>query len=118
MDNGSGQYAAIRDQMLALLAAAHQQRETRLFQAALGAPTILWTVLICLAAVMVCLVAFSGVEYLISQITFTAVFAATVALILATVRLLDHPFEGALQLPASDFQETLAEVRSITGASD
>ena len=81
-------------------------------------PTILWVLLISLAAVMVCFVAFCGIEFLVSQITLTAVFAAAVALILVVVRLLDHPFEGVLQLPASDFQETLSRVHSIIPVSD
>lgn len=33
MDTGDGRYASIPDQMSALMATAHQQRETRLFQA-------------------------------------------------------------------------------------
>jgi hypothetical protein len=118
MDTGDGRYAGIRDQMSALMATAHQQRETRLFQVGLGMPAILWVLLISLAAAMVCFVAFCGMEYLVSQITLTAVFAAAVALILVVVRLLDHPFEGVLQLPASDFQETLSKVHSIMLVSD
>jgi Protein of unknown function (DUF4239) len=118
MDTGDGRYAGIRDQMSALMATAHQQRETRLFQAGLGMPAILWVLLISLAAAMVCFVAFCGMEYLVSQITLAAVFAAAVALILVVVRLLDHPFEGVLQLPASDFQETLSKVHSIMLVSD
>ena len=117
MDTDDGRYAGTRDQMLALLATAHQKRETRLFQATLGMPTILWALLVALAAVMVCFVAFCGIEYLVSQVALTAVFAAAVTLILVVVRLLDHPFEGVLQLPASDFQETLSKVQSIMRAS-
>jgi Protein of unknown function (DUF4239) len=108
-----GPHAGARDQMLTLLATAHQQRETRLFQAALRMPSILWTLLIAFAVVMVLFVAFCGIEYLSSQMTFTAVFASAVTLILVVVRLLDHPFEGALQLPAADFQETSSRIQII-----
>ncbi|MBX6376282.1 MAG: DUF4239 domain-containing protein [Acetobacteraceae bacterium] len=117
MDAGDGRYAGVREQMSTLMVTAHQQRETRLFQAGLGMPAILWVVLISLAAAMVCFVAFCGMEHLVSQIALAAVFAAALALLLVVVRLLDHPFEGALQLPASDFQETLSRVRSVMSAS-
>ena len=112
-DTGNGQYAGTRDQMLALMATAHQKRETRLFQAGLSMPGILWVLLIALAALMVCFIGFCGIEYLASQLALTAMFAASVTLILVVVRMLDHPFEGALQLSPSDFQETLSKVRDI-----
>jgi hypothetical protein len=112
-DTSGGQYAGTRDQMLALLATAHQKRETRLFQATLGMPAILWVLLISLAAMMVCFVGFCGLEYLASQLALMALFAAAVTLILIVIRMLDHPFEGALQLSPSDFQETLSKVQLI-----
>ncbi len=105
--------ATVRGQILARLGNAHQWRETRLFQMELGVPPLMWVLLIGLAVVLVGFLLCFGIEVIGSQIVFTAVFAASLAFVLALVRTLDYPFEGALRLPPTDFQETLRKVTAL-----
>ena len=105
--------ATIRSQMLARLGNAHQWRETRLFQMELGVPALMWVLLIGLALVLVSFLLCFGIEVIGSQIVFTAVFAASLAFVLALVRTLDYPFDGSLRLPPTDFQETLRKVTAL-----
>lgn len=106
---------AARTEMLSLLAEAHAQRETRLFQMTLGVPLVMWSLLLVFSAVLVVFVAFSAVDSLVPQMAFTALFAGMVAFILVVVRMLDYPFHGALALPSADFQATLAKVLALAG---
>ena len=108
---------AVRGQMLALLAAAHEYRETRLFQMTQAVPPLIWVLLIGLGAVLVGFLLCFGIEYVWSQVTFTAVFAATVAFVLVIVHLLDFPFEGALRLSARDFWATREKIALMLGAA-
>ena len=50
---------------------------------------------------------FFGVEYIVSQMVFSGVFGGCLAFIMVIVQLLDYPFEGALRLLPSGFQETI-----------
>ena len=104
---------ATRNEMLALLTQAHQDRETRLFQMMQGVPGVLWGLLISLGVVMIGFLLCFGIEYVWSQVIFTGVFAASIAFVLVMVRLFDFPFEGALRLSSSDFQITRERVIQI-----
>ena len=95
---------------MAELAVAHRWRETRLFQMTLHVPGLLWVLLIGLGLVLVGFLLCFGIEYVVSQVVFTAVFAGAVALVLALVQCLDFPFEGALRLPPDDFRATLLRI--------
>ena len=110
---GSG----IQGQMLDLLAQAHAQRETRIFQAGQGLPLVIWLVLSFYALVLVVFVMFAGVESRIGHLIFSAVFTASVVLVLMVLRLFDYPFEGALKLNASDFVRVIENVKPLIGAS-
>jgi hypothetical protein len=113
LDAVNGQQAAIRDHILSLLTDAHAQRETRLFQMTNGIPVFLWALLVIYAFVLIAFVLFAGVDFVVSQAALTAVFAGCTVLILVMIRLLDYPFEGALALPSTDFQETLVRVTEL-----
>ena len=106
---------ATRGAMLAELATAHQWRETRLFQMSLHAPGLLWVLLLGLGAVLVGFLLCFGIEYVGSQVVFTAAFAAAIALVLALVQCLDFPFQGALRLPPDDFRATLLRIDGAPG---
>ncbi len=107
---------AIRDQILSLLSQAHQNRETRLFEMAQSVPYLLWTLLIGFAVVLVGFLLCFGIEYVVSQVIFTALFATSVAFVLVIVHLLDYPFSGALRLPPTSFQTTLQEITALSSA--
>jgi hypothetical protein len=100
----------VRGQMLNLLATAHQSRETRLFQMTQSVPGLIWTLLIVFAATLIgCMLVFAA-EASISKAVLVGVFTSSLTLALLTVRMLDFPFESALQLSSHDFNETLAKV--------
>jgi len=107
----------IRGQLLSLLAAAHQSRETRLFQMTQSVPGLIWGLLIILASGLIgCMMVFAA-EASISKAILVGVFTCSLTLALLTVRVLDFPFESALQLSSRDFNETLEKVdRLITTA--
>ena len=100
----------VRGQLLNLLAAAHQSRETRLFQMTQGVPGLVWSLLIIFASGLVgCMLVFAA-EASLSKAVLVGVFASSLTLALLTVRMLDFPFESALQLSSRDFSDTLEKV--------
>ena len=106
----------IRGQLLSLLAAAHQSRETRLFQMTQSVPGLIWGLLIIFASALIgCMLIFAA-EASISKAVLVGVFASSLTLALLTVRVLDFPFESALQLSSRDFNETLQKVDYLTAA--
>jgi hypothetical protein len=109
---------AIRDQILNLLSQAHQNRSTRLFEMGLSVPNVLWVLLIGFAVVLVAFLFCFGIENIVSQVIFTALFAAGVAFVLVMVHLLDFPFEGALRLPPTTFQTTLQEIDAMSSVTN
>jgi hypothetical protein len=107
----------IRGQMLGLLAAAHQSRETRLFQMTQGVPGLIWTLLIVFASGLIgCMLLFAA-EASISKAVLVGVFTSSLTLALLTVRELDFPFESALQLSSRDFNVTLQKVDHLIDAA-
>src|SRR6516165_6120590 len=90
----------IRDQLLSLLAAAHQSRETRLYQMTQGVPGLIWGLLIIFSSTLIgCMLVFAA-EASTSKTILVGVFTSSLTLALLTVRVLDFPFESALQLSA------------------
>jgi hypothetical protein len=108
--------SAIQSQILALLAQAHGYRETRIFQADQGLPLTIWLVLSFYGVVLVVFVMFAGVESRVGHLSFTAIFATSIVLVLIVVRMLDYPFEGALTLSNADFGRTIERVTAMRAA--
>jgi len=107
----------IRGQLLSLLAAAHQSRETRLFQMTRSIPGLIWSVLIVFASGLIgCMLVFAA-EASISKAVLVGVFTSSLTLALLTVHMLDFPFESALQLPSRDFNQTLEKVDHLIDAA-
>ncbi len=107
----------IRDQLLSLLAAAHQSRETRLYQMTQGVPGLIWGLLIMFASTLIgCMLVFAAEAYT-SKAVLVGVFTSSLTLALLTVRVLDFPFESALQLSSRDFYGTLAKVDRLIAAA-
>ena len=104
--------AAVRGQILSLLASAHAQRETRLFQMTQGLPLMLWALLILYTAVLAGFVLLAGTPSPATHVLLAAVFTGCAVLILVVIRMLDYPFEGALALQPADFQATLEAMRA------
>ena len=107
----------IRGQMLSLLAAAHQSRETRLYQMTQGVPGLIWGLLIIFASTLIgCMLVFAA-EASTSKAVLVGVFTSSLTLALLTVHVLDFPFESALQLSSRDFNETLEKVDHLIVAA-
>jgi hypothetical protein len=100
-------------EMLSLLAQAHAQRETRIFQANTGIPMPLWTVLIGFTGILALFVTLSAIPDMITAVAISACFTAAIASILVLARLFDYPFEGALALPPKDFVELIGKVSAL-----
>jgi len=107
----------VRGQMLNLLAAAHQSRETRLYQMTQGVPGLVWGLLIIFASTLIgCMLVFAA-EASTSKAVLVGVFTSSLTLALLTVRVLDFPFESALQLSPRDFNGTLEKVDRLIAAA-
>jgi hypothetical protein len=103
---------SVQSQILALLAQAHADRETRIFQANQGVPDFVWFVLMFYTFVLVAFVLFAGVETRVGHMVFAGIFAASIVLVL--VRMLDYPFEGPLTLSSSDFVTLMQRVAVLS----
>lgn len=99
-----------KTEILSLLADAHAQRETRIFQAHSGIPGALWWVLIGFTITLGLFVSLSEIPYRSTAAVISACFAAGIASILVVARLLDYPFEGALALSNADFREVIDKI--------
>jgi hypothetical protein len=104
---------SIHSQILSLLTQAHGYRETRTFQIDNSLPMPLWVVLVVLALVLISFVLFAGIEAP-GHMVFASAFAFCTVLVLVLVRMLDHPFEGALALSDGDFVKMLQQVAALT----
>jgi hypothetical protein len=102
-----------KNAILSLLADAHKQRETRIYQAQNGIPVPLWCVLIGFTMTLALFVSLSAIEYASTAIIIAACFTAGTTSILILARLLDYPFEGALGLRSSDFSEVVEKVSAL-----
>lgn len=100
---GSAQDDGKKSEMLSILSKAHEERETRIFQATNGIPVPLWDVLIGITCILSLFVAFSAIEHKGMSIALSACFVGSIVSILVIARLLDYPFEGALALRPTDF---------------
>ena len=107
----------IRGHLLSLLGTAHQSRETRLFQMTQSVPGLVWSLLIIFASALIgCMLVFAA-EASLSKAVLVGVFASSLTLALLTVRVLDFPFESALQLSSRDFNATLEKVDRLIAAA-
>jgi Protein of unknown function (DUF4239) len=107
----------IRGQLLSLLATAHQSRETRLYQMRQGVPGLIWSLLIIFAFGLIgCMLVFAA-EASLSKAVLVGVFTSSLTLALLTIRMLDFPFESALQLSSRDFNQTLEKVDRLIAAA-
>ena len=107
----------IRGQLLSLVAAAHQSRETRLFQMTQSVPALIWSLLLIFASALIgCMLVFAA-EASTSKAVLVGVFTSCLTLALLTVHVLEFPFESALQLPSRDFNETLQKVDHLIAAA-
>jgi uncharacterized protein YbaA (DUF1428 family) len=107
--------AATKAQILGLLANAHADRETRLFQMTQGVPAVMWAVLIGISCLLVLFIALSGLEEP-GRSLFAAIFASAITMVLLLLQMLDFPFEGALALPPADFIKLLGQCMALLQA--
>jgi hypothetical protein len=107
----------VRGHLLSLLAAAHQSRETRLYQMKQSVPGLVWSLLAVFAFGLIgCMLVFAA-EASFSKAVLVGVFASSLTLALLTVRMLDFPFESALALPSQNFNNILEKVDRLIAAA-
>ena len=100
-------------EILSLLARAHTQRETLIFQASSGIPVPLWCVLIAFTIMLALFVSLSAIQYRITAVAIATCFTTGIVSILVIARLLDYPFEGGLALRPTDFIEIIGKVSDL-----
>ena len=105
-----GQVVTRMDQLMSL---AHQSRDMRIYEMSKSVPILLWALLLVFAGVLIGFLLFGAVEYVVSQMLFTGVFAACLVFILLLVQLLDFPFEGALRLHDGPYLETRGKIVAL-----
>ncbi|HEX3665489.1 MAG TPA: hypothetical protein VHU23_09690 [Rhizomicrobium sp.] len=93
----------VKAQILGLIAEAQAARETRLFQAGLGMPVAMWIVVSAIGGVLIVFVLLAGTEPP-GTVVLSGSFAASIAMVLVLVRMMDYPFQGALALGNDHFQ--------------
>jgi hypothetical protein len=82
-----------------------------------GVPGLIWSLLIIFASALIgCMLVFAA-EASLSKAVLVGVFTSSLALALLTVRMLDFPFESALQLSSRDFSETLKKIDRLIAAA-
>ena len=107
----------VRGHLLSLLAAAHQSRETRLYQMKQSVPGLVWSLLAVFAFGLIgCMLVFAA-EASISKAVLAGIFTSSLALALLTVRMLDFPFESALALPSQNFNDIREKVDRLIAAT-
>jgi hypothetical protein len=103
----------IKAEILSLLAQAHTQRETRIFQASNGIPVPLWCALIGFTILLSLFVSISGIKYMVTAVAMAACFTVGIVSILVVAQLLDYPFQGALALRPEGFIEVAGKVSNL-----
>jgi hypothetical protein len=105
--------APTRAELLLLLRSAQQHRETRLFEMRSGLPLTLWAMLITFSITLLAFLFFFGMEVVVTQMAFTAVFAGSLAMVLVILSMLNYPFEGAMALQPTAFLRTLEHIAHV-----
>ena len=83
-----------------------------------GVPGLVWGLLIIFAATLIgCMLVFAA-EASTSKAVLVGVFTSSLTLALLIVRVLDFPFESALQLSSRDFSNTLEKVERLIAAAE
>jgi hypothetical protein len=104
------QEAVMRNELTLLLRSAQQFRETRLYQMAAGLPVTLWFMLLGYSVTLMAFLFFFGMENVAMQMTFTGVFAGSLAMVMVILSMLNYPFEGAMALQPTAFEEALVHI--------
>jgi sensor histidine kinase YesM len=82
-----------------------------------GVPDLVWALLIVFAVALIgCMLVFAA-EASISKAVLVGVLTSSLTLALLTARMLDFPFESALQLSSHDFNETLEKVERLIASA-
>src|SRR5246127_5133322 len=89
-----------------------------MFMVTQSVPGLVWSLLIIFASALIgCMLVFAA-EASISKAVPVGVFTTSLTLALLTVRVLDFPFESALQLSSRDFNQTLEKIDRLIAAAE
>lgn len=110
----TGQEDALYSQALTLVAELDEGRSLRLLEVTEGIPSILWVVLLLGGAVTVSFTYLLGVSTGWLHVTMIVSYAFVLALILFTIRAIDYPFDGLVQVGPEAFEAALIKME-LTG---
>lgn len=102
-------------QALTLVGDLDQYRAQRLLEVREGIPSILWIVLIFGGVVTVCFTYLLGVKTERLHLGMILAYTLVLALILYTIRALDYPFDGLVQVGPEAFEAALSRMQSYAG---
>jgi len=112
---GTQRENALYAQALTLVENLDEYRGQRLLEVNEGIPSILWVVLITGGAVTVVFTYLLGVSTERLHVFMVVAYTLVLALILYTIRALDYPFDGLVQVGPEAFEAALSRMESHAG---
>lgn len=112
---GTERENALYAQALTLVENLDEYRGRRLLEVNEGIPSILWVVLITGGAVTVVFTYLLGVSTERLHVVMIVAYTLVLALILYTIRALDYPFDGLVQVGPEAFEAALSRMESHAG---
>ena len=108
----SGAEQAIYAQALTLVQDFDEYRSLRLLEVREGIPTILWIVLVVGGATTVGFTYLFGMKTTHLHVLMVAAFTLVLALVLFTIRALEYPFDGIVQVGPDAFEAFLDQIQA------
>jgi hypothetical protein len=99
-------------QNLTLIQGLDEYRELRLLEVREGIPDILWVVLLVGAVLTTCCTYLFGMRTPGLHVIMVVAFTIVLALVLFTIRALEYPFDGLVQVRPDAFEEFLDKIKA------
>ena len=106
----SGGEAELYGQALALVADLDEYRAQRALEVREGIPEILWVVLLVGGVLTICFTYLLGVRTQALHVVMICALTVVLALVLYTIRALEYPFDGIVQVSPDAFEAALSRM--------
>lgn len=110
LDPGGDAQSALYAESLERLDDLRESRALRLLEVREGLPSILWFVLVVGGVITVVFTYLFGLRSFWMHASAVAALAAIVTLVLFTIAVLDHPFDGGVRVGPEAFELVLQEI--------
>jgi hypothetical protein len=112
---GTGSEQAVYSQALTLVQDFDEYRALRLLEVREGIPFILWVVLIVGGVITICFTYLFGMRTPHLHVVMVVAFTVVLTLILYTIRALEYPFDGIVQVKPIAFEAFLHKIGAGPG---